>query len=260
MISTFKVTPAMEQKYTDWINDRSRSRVVELVMKHETRYLYQLTLADVKKVCDATEHALGLVKRKEAESVVETRNWFPEFAFTHIMHHYLETRRSLPTWQNFYHFLFYSDEGNSLIGIATRWHKAERLAGGVSEKLARDALRWRFGNAYYSFLREVHMLVYLRENGFDVRSHPLADALFRIDGWMGDAVISIWVANENFRREKGFDPQGRKDRVKDLLAGSVPSFRFVDIELDKAEKWGCVHLSSDSALEKAKAKLVAARK
>ncbi|WP_410608789.1 hypothetical protein [Amycolatopsis sp. lyj-109] len=87
MISTFKVTPAMEQKSTHWIDDRSRSRVVELVMNHETRYLYQLTLADVKKVCDATEHALGLVKRKDAESVVETRN-------------------SLPTWQDLYHFLF----------------------------------------------------------------------------------------------------------------------------------------------------------
>ncbi|WP_410608787.1 hypothetical protein [Amycolatopsis sp. lyj-109] len=76
------------------------------------------------------------------------------------------------------------------------------MADGVSEKLASDALRWRFGNAYYSFLREVHTLVYLRGNGLDVRFHPLADALFRIDSWMDDAVFSIWVASENFRHEK----------------------------------------------------------
>jgi hypothetical protein len=259
VISTFNVTSGTQQKYMDWLNDRSRSRVVELVLNHETKHLYRLTLAEVRRVCATTNHALGRVERKNAESVAKTVNWYPTFAFTHIMHHYLEQSRRLPTWQEFYKFLFVTEEGKELIGDEAGRHKAERLKDGVPEQLASDALRWRFGNAYYSFLREVYTLVTLRARGLDVRFHPLADALFRVDSWMGNAVVSIWVANEDFRRDKGFEPQGRKDRVEELLADAPSPFRFVGIELDKATRWGRVHLPSSKALDDAEAKLVEVR-
>jgi hypothetical protein len=259
VISTFKVTSTTQQKYADWVDDRSRSRVVELVLNHETKHLYRLTPADVRRVCATTKHALGRVERKNAERVVKTVNWYPTFAFTHIMHYYLEQSRRLPTWQEFYKFLFATEEGKALIGDEASRHKAARLKDGVPERFARDALRWRFGNAYYSFLREVYTLVTLRSRGLDVRFHPLADALFRVDSWMGKAVISIWVANEDFRRDKGFESQGRKDRAEELLADSPSPFFFVDIELDKATRWGRVHLPSSKALDDAEARLLSVR-
>jgi hypothetical protein len=259
VISTFNVTATVEKKFSDWLNDDSRSQVVDLVLRHETAHLYQLTLDDVRGVCGTTEHALGRVERRNAERVRRTRNWYPSFAFTHIMHHYLEQRKELPTWQAIYEFLFHTDRGKELIGNETQQHKAKVLKDGVPERLASDALRWRFGNAYYSFLREVYTVVTLRSRGFDIRFHPLADALFRVDSWMGNAIISIWVANEDFRRDKGCEPRGRKDRAEDLLADASPPFNFVDVELDKATTWGRVHLPSSKALDDAEKRLATVR-
>ncbi|MEC3979837.1 hypothetical protein [Amycolatopsis sp. H20-H5] len=255
VVSTFKVTPAARRKYDRWCVDESRARVVELVGNHATVELYRLTLDDVRQVCNKTSHALVNVSRENAERVPAARDWYPRFAFTHLMHYYLEQRKELPTWQKISEFFFHSDEGMDLIGGDTRRLVAQAARDGVSERLVDDALQWRFGNAYYSFLREVFTVVTLRSRGFDVRVHPLADALFRVDGWMGDTVISLWVANEDFRQDKGLEPTGRKERACDLLAEAQPPFSYLNIELDKAAKWGRVHLPSAGKLTRAAATL-----
>ncbi|WP_326950955.1 hypothetical protein OG439_20425 [Amycolatopsis sp. NBC_01307] len=246
--ATFQVTSATRSKYDSWRADKSRAQVVELVSNHTTVELYRLTLDDVRRICGSTSHALADASREDAERVPKARDWYPRFAFTHLMHHYLEQQKELPTWQKISRFFFRSDEGVDLIGRETRELVARIVQDGATEQLADRALQWRFGNAYYSFLREVFTVVTLRSRGFDVRVHPLADALFRVDGWMDDTIISLWVANEDFRRDKGLEPAGRKERACDLLADAPVPFRYLNIELDKAFKWGQVHLPSDGKL------------
>lgn len=113
-------------------------------------------------------------------------------------------------------------------------------------------MRWRVGNAYYSFLREIYTVVELRSQGVDLRVHPLADALFRVDAWVGSKALSLRVGNEKFR--KGGDG-GRKVPTEKLLADVYPPLEFATLELSPATKFGRVHLPAAHHLESAAERL-----
>jgi hypothetical protein len=99
-------------------------------------------------------------------------------------------------------------------------------------------VRWRIGLAYYSFAREVYTIAVLRVAGLDVRSHPLADALFRVDAWTGRTVLSLYISNARFRD----GALGRKPRTTSILAGATPPFRCEELRLTTRHEFGCVHL------------------
>ncbi|MGW6928451.1 hypothetical protein ACWGE0_00210 [Lentzea sp. NPDC054927] len=252
----FVVTETMDSEYRRWQGDPERRHVVNLVREHTTCVLYQLTPQDVQEVCSATEHPLGDIKKAAIKSVKKARDWYPSFAFTHLFHHLMETRGHLPYWQDFYQFLFKEEEGYQLFGkeVANRKKVIER--SGVSPRIAGESLKWRIGLSYYSFLREVYSVIALRSRGVDLRVHPLADALFRTDAWMGDIIISLWVSNELFR-SKG---AGRKKRVQDLLRGASPGFHYLDITLDRATEFGEVHLPSTKAIDEAATTIMASER
>lgn len=101
------------------------------------------------------------------------------------------------------------------------------------------------GNAYYGILRDIFAVSYLREEGLDVRAHPLADALFRVDGWVGRAVISLCIGNEEYRK----NGMGRKAKVEEILAEAARPFRVKAIELPIPRKYGVVKLPSPADLD-----------
>ena len=101
-----------------------------------------------------------------------------------------------------------------------------------------QAIRWRIGLAYYSFVRETYTIAALRSGGLDVRAHPLADALFRVDAWTGRTVLALYIRNPRFRD----GPRGRKPRTADILANSHPPFRYEELLLPVRHQFGCVHL------------------
>ncbi|MFD4252516.1 hypothetical protein ACFWQL_22500 [Amycolatopsis thermoflava] len=225
--------------------------MVDLVTRHTTCHLYRLTPGEVHEVCRRTQHPLGDIKKAEIAKVREVRDWEPTFAFTHLFHYYLEQRNELPTWERFSDFLLRSNEGRELFGDEIHQKRIEFSESAcragrndITEQLVGEALRWRVGLAYYSFLREVYSVVALRSLGVDVRVHPLADAMCRVDAWVDDTIISLWVSNAEFRTQAA----GRKIKVGELLGDT---FRYLDIELDKATTYGRVHLPSRQRLEEA---------
>lgn len=231
--------------------------MVDLVTRHVTLALYQLTPDDVQGVCRRTAHPLRRIDKARIASVAGARDWYPTFAFTHLFHHYLELFAKLPTWDDFYHFLFGTARGNELFGNEIREEKNRllRIAAktgrtDINETLVGDALRWRVGLAYYSFLREVYSVVSLRSREIDVHVHPLADAVCRVDAWVDDTIISLWVTNQLFRTKT----DGRKLTAAQLLKGSA-QFDFLDIDLDKATKYGRVHLPSEEKIDHAADKI-----
>ena len=92
--------------------------------------------------------------------------------------------------------------------------------------------------AHYSFLRGQWIQAYLREHGVSTRQHPLADALFAVDGWTGDKVISLYIGNRSYRAANG----GRKHPPRDPLRGTHPPFTFSYLELSATHRFGKVHL------------------
>ncbi|WP_143022437.1 hypothetical protein [Nonomuraea maritima] len=162
-----------------WCNDPGKAEVVPHVMAHVTLAVYTLSPSAVEQVCLTTAHALGQVKRTVAESVKTIVDWHPSFAFTHTLHYAVETLGSLPTWQTFLNFVRTDPQAKAMLWDPVVEHvmAVHQAAGGPSLKSAWDSMGWRVGNAYYSFLREIYIVVNLRDAGLDVRMHPLADAL-----------------------------------------------------------------------------------
>lgn len=228
-----------------WRSDPSKVDVVPLVEGHDVSVLYTLAPADVIAVCERTEHALGDVRKRDIESMESIRDWHPAFAFTHVLHFAVERLGCLPSFEEFRAFC-----RDDPTGRRTLWDPAIEMirrsaSPGGDLRFARDAMRWRIGNAYYSFLREVFVLAVLRDRGLEAQVHPLADALFRVDLWINDVNVSLFIGNTLFRASGA----GRKDRPEDLLADSDPPFRFHSLQLPTQHRFGIVHLPARDSIE-----------
>jgi hypothetical protein len=231
----------------DWMADPYHACVVPFVEAHVTAALYRLTPRDVAAVCEETEHALGDVSRQTAESVASIRDWHPPFAFVHMLHYALEAEGAVPTYQRFRQM---SVDDDFLAGALLRPSRAavsDAQLLGSSRQAALDAMRWRVGNAYYSFLREVYTIVALRSIGLDVRYHVLADALFAVDFWCGDTAVSLYVGNARFKQDSG----GRKVRPETVFADARPPLAFREMTLPVAPAFGVVHLPAIEQIRQA---------
>lgn len=227
-----------------WRSDPSKAEVVPVVEDHIVRVLYDQTPDAVLDVCRRTEHALGNVSKEVVSQVESVRDWHPNFAFTHVLHLAVESTGKLPTFGEFRAFC-----REQPVGQATLWRPAQEMLDRVSlegdRSIARDAIRWRIGNAYYSFLREAYVLAVLRASGLLAEVHPLADALFRVDLWVGEVNVSLYIGNIMFRSGAA----GRKDRPEELLGDGNPPFRFHSIQLPTQHRFGDVHLPERARIE-----------
>lgn len=237
----FCVSPRASQSLADWQADRPE--VAAHVLAHVTRTPYSLTSAVLHDVARATEHALGEVQKSDADAVPSIRDWTSPFAFTHVFHYALETLAAPYTYQRFRQFCRDDARAQAML-----WRPAqeavESAAQRVDQEVARNAMRWRVGLAYYSFMRELVTVVALRERGLDLQVHPLADALFRVDAWSGSTVVALYIGNAAFRDGTA----GRKPTPEGLLGDS---FQYVSIRLRTQHAFGVLHLPSEGALDQA---------
>jgi len=237
-VETFAVTPRARELLGSWRSDPARPHVPQVVLRHRTRVLYQLEPAGIEAACRKSEHPLGDIRRETAVAVTPVVDWRPDFAFTHVMHLALEERGELPTFGDFVDFCAHDPLGRRALGDPAIQIRARARELGYAPEAAAQAVRWRIGLAYYSFVREVYTIAVLRRAGADVRAHPLADALFRADAWVGRTVLSIYISNPRFRD----GARGRKPRPRQILAGAKPPFRHEELRLETRHEFGRVHL------------------
>lgn len=252
VLELFCTSAGTEERFEIWNSDPRRVAVAPVVMAHRTRVLYRSTEDDVQAVCQRTEHALGQVRRDVGESVREIVDWHPDFAFTHTFHTCIERIGAIPTYEQFREFALDDVAGREMLGDPARAMIRSLADDGCPEGRARAAMRWRVGNAYYGFLREAYTLVQLRQRGIDLRVHPLADALFRVDAWVGRRALSLRVGNKKFRQGAS---AGRKTPAEQLLADVRPPLEFDTIELAAATEFGAVHVPTALHLDRAAARL-----
>ncbi|MFF1696626.1 hypothetical protein ACFVXC_23955 [Streptomyces sp. NPDC058257] len=252
VLALFCTSAGTKERFLRWKRDPRRAAVTPAVMAHRTRVLYRSTEDDVQVVCQSTEHALGEVRRSVGESVQEIVDWHPDFAFTHTFHICIEGIGAIPTYQQFREFALDDAAGQEMLGHPARAMIRSLVDDGHPEWRARAAMRWRVGNAYYGFLREAYTLVQLRQRGIDLRVHPLADALFRVDAWVGRRALSLRVGNKKFRQGTSV---GRKTPAEQLLADVEPPLEFDTIELAAATEFGAVHIPTALHLDHAAARL-----
>jgi len=238
VVVTFAVTPRTRALFRRWKADPARPHVSRTVMRHTTRVLYDLAPADIEATCAASEHPLGGIRKEVAMAVRPVVDWRPDFAFTHVMHLALETLGRLPTFGDFVWFCAEDTVGRAALGDPARQIRERARREGYAPAHAEQVVRWRIGVSYYSFAREAYTIAVLRGAGLDVRAHPLADALFRVDAWTGRTVLVLYIGNPRFRDGR----RGRKPRTADILSGAQPPFRVEELRLAPGHAFGCVHL------------------
>jgi len=223
-----------------WRADRRyRPEVVPFVESFKATVLYALTPEDVQAVCRKTEHALGTVKRQAAEAVRPAVDWNPAFALEHALHSAAEDMQRLPTYQEFRDYCDTDSAGKRMLGGPSKALRARLVASGFTNTHARDAIRWRIGNAYLSFVREAYLIAVLRcDLELAVQYHPLADVLFRTDAWVGNIRVLMHVRNAEFR-------EGSAGRKPLLTCSGMKSISF---ELPKRHAFGVVHLPDRQAI------------
>jgi hypothetical protein len=260
VLSLFNVTRRARAEFETWRNsDRRKDTVVPHVMEHRTDVLYDIRPEDIERFCHLgeDEHALGNIKKAEGELVEEIVDWEPDYAFVHTFHYILEKFGRVPTWQEFRRQCYFDLKARSMLWNPAQELRNELAEDGWSRAQTYASMRWRVGNYYYSFLRELHVIAVLREQGIDVRFHPLADALFRVDAWWQRTAISLYIGNAKYKKT---GTVGRKPPVEEILGGASPPFTFETIELSPAEKFGIVRLVSRSDIYKVGEKLLRARR
>lgn len=203
---------------------------------HRTRVPYRIGAEELERVCRSTDHALGAVRRVDAEGVVSIVDWEPNYAVAHVLHYALERCGAPFTWQWFRMFCRDDLEARRMLYEPAQEmvrRAVSESSSGLTPAGARAAMRWRVGNFYYSFLRELYLVVRLREHGLDVRMHPLADALYRVDAWWGDVAFAIYIRNGRFRD----GVEGRKPTTD-----SITGWAVCPIRLPVPSRFGVVNL------------------
>lgn len=255
VLERFNMTDTARRKYHVWSNGRRRHTVMPLVLAHRTDALYAVTVEDIARLQDPKKHALGNIKRAEGERVKGIVDWSPDFAFTHVFHYTLEKLGHLPDWLEFRKFCEDDATARQALWVPAQ-RKIDEEAKFHGRETASKSMRWRIGKAFYSFVREVHLIACLHARGIDVRVHPLADALFRVDAWWDDTVLSLYIGNAFSRNGN----RGRKDLPEEILAGSPQPLRFETVKLKPADKFGVVHLARQEDIDRVAERLHAARR
>ncbi|MFI1913257.1 hypothetical protein [Nocardia sp. NPDC020380] len=241
-----------KRRLQQWRTLQGREYVAEKVLAHVSSSLYRVEPEEVRTL--DTEHPLGVLRENFEDTVHLIRDWRPDFAFSHLFHFCLEDLGRLFSWQEFRDEWSAAPSRRDWLWNPARQKQSEAASylvdrKGYGEKQAlaavHDALQWRIGAFYYSFLREVYTLGWLRRAGLEVFGHPLADALFRADLWCGTAVVGIYIENPNYRRGR----QGRKHPAQFYL-GDQSQFSFVDLQMAAPGHFGSVALPTDDEMKR----------
>lgn len=220
-----------QKQYKDW--ERRRGKIAnwpEIMAGFkalEHRVLYTLQNSDVRTAIERTTHALGNID-KSAAKFDDIHNYSPPVPLIYIFHSILEKMGSVPIWNDIQRYLF--GDFRSLCWepfCASRSLDASKPVKLHDQRIL-DAFQWRMGNAYYSWLREVELLTYLRRtHRFDLKYHFLVDAEWRADFIGGSILLELYVKNREFKD----DDSGRKLTCLSMNAG----FTVVDIKMDIKE-------------------------
>jgi len=229
--------PLAQHAYDQWRQRVGYEKVVDFVEAFEHRQLFQLTVADIRNVICETEHALGNVPKED--QIPEIEDFTCPFALQHIFHRYVENAQRIPTWQQFWRWM---NKQAYPYWLAEIQPLKEQLSQRYPPDRIERAIRWRLGKFYYSALREVDLLVWLRSNSIDVQYHLLADVLLRVDFWVGDILVCIYFSNTRYRA----GTSGRKPPAMSFFREAKPPFQILDFEVER-QGFGKIWLVSDES-------------
>ncbi|WP_330182419.1 hypothetical protein OHB26_01400 [Nocardia sp. NBC_01503] len=230
-----------------WKQRPGCEHVPQAVLGHTTSAPYTIAADDIMRL--ETKHPLGQARPQNVNKIAAIRNWRPDFAFTHLFHFMLEQHHGVFSWEEFRMWAQGPDVREWL------WEPAQKLVrdaieSGFDSDLAHQAMQWRIGNSYYSFLRELYVIARFRECGIPLLCHPLADALFRADAWCEGMILELYIPNPAYKTAY----TGRKFKAADFFTDQE-HLTVLSLELPVQRIFGEVHLPTDETINAAVARL-----
>jgi hypothetical protein len=197
------VTVHGNEQYDKWLARPGYDAVVDFVSSFTHTHLFCISSDEIKSVVERSSHPLGDIRSTEQLDIIE--DFSTPFAFQHLFHWYIETAKQVPTWRDFRNWMV---TGRA----APYWYLPiksylEEHGQAFTKRQWSRASRWRLGKVYMSNVRELDLLVRLREVGLPMRYHLLADVLLRVDFWCQDVLVCVYFPNQKYREgDKGRKP------------------------------------------------------
>lgn len=231
--------------FSSWKADtRYAPEVVPFVCTFDQDYIFSVKRSEFEAIrqtieSDEREHALFGVA--SSDNISLTKNLNTSWAFIQLFHRYVQEKRDIPTWLEWRDWLL-RDAMNLFAAPVLSRVRFKALNEEAREEI-RKGLRWRLGNAYYSCLRELDVLIRLRdEHKINAKYHVLADALFRVDYWNGNKTACLFVSNNEMKAAQ----EGRKLRPGQFL--DSPPFVHYEAVMEKQHTYGKLHLATDGTV------------
>jgi hypothetical protein len=215
--------------------------------------LHRIPLSEIEEVAhlrggEPTKHALHDVFPEDGK-YAGINNFSPPFAIEYLLHDCLETLGRVPRWKDFRNYIL-KDKRERYYEPFLKTYNLTR--GGPGTALGdphMKALHWRIGTAFYSFLREIHLLTSLRESfGLDVRYHVLADVEFKADLVAGETLVALYVPSEY---RDGYS--GRKTSITE----ANPARKTIELRVEVRRDYGKPWVVYPQSLQEIAAKLEA---
>lgn len=229
------------KQYDLWEKRRGKTEnwpeLMDGFRKLEHRILYKLNIVDVDNAIAKTTHSLGNLE-KSCSKFDNIHNYSPPVPLIYIFHSILEKLGRVPLWNDVQRYLFGEMRSLCWIPFCKSRNLDPSLPVITHDKRILDAFQWRIGNAYYSWLREIDLLTYLRrKHKLDLRYHFLVDAEWRADFVAGRIMLELYIKNREFKD----DGSGRKLTCAKMNEG----YKVLPIKMDVRPAFGKPWLVSD---------------
>jgi len=240
---------ASQERFRRWDRLRTGGQwedVKEFLKSFRHDALHSIELADIEEVVGhrgrhPTTHALKGLTAAAHREFLDVSDFSPPFAIEYLLHDCLERLGRVPRWNDVVFYLFNIERDRYIVPFMNKYHL---ISGTPETKLGSPyfaTLQWRTGNAYYSFLREIHLLTMLRQTyGLDVRYHVLADVEFKADLIAGDTLVALYLPNKKYRDDR----IGRKLKISD----ANPNRKTIEVRIETHGGYGAPWMTSPASI------------
>lgn len=213
-------TAESKRKFNEWEsrNDLNAAGVTDFVKGFSHRHLFEITREQFDEVAKSTTHPLKNISPDnpmDAAAIKLVEDLDTPWSFMQLFHDFIETKKTLPTWQEFRAWI--CGEAKERLWVPYQEALALKQMDKVGKAFVGRGIAWRLRNAYYSALREVDILISLRDAGVPLKYHILADALYAVDFWSTNHLIGVYIPNARYKDD---GHGGRKARPDLIFAGS----------------------------------------
>jgi hypothetical protein len=203
------------------------------------------TVSETERAARGTSHALG--RARPGDQRPGEADFSPPLPFAYVLHDLMASLGRLPLWQDVVAHLKTSPE-LLLAPYCERfgWPLSD-FAGDWDAHRHTRSVRFRTGNAYYSFLREAHLAACLRERyGFKVEYHTILDLEWKHDLIVDDLPLALFVNNRQYRQHADEVSRGRKRSIGHLN----PARRTASLVMEARAAFGNVWLVDREAMKR----------